>query len=302
MSFKNCFALFTILLFTNNIFAQVGVGTSNPTSAAMLEVSSQDNGVGDYKGFMFPRVPNVAARDAINASNLDQGLLVYVVEKGCLQMFNGIEWINVSCKIEALVGTATQNFETTPSDPNLPIYSETGSVKYTTEVEVPHYPNTDLYVSEFDAFGVNNGTASIILGPLNLSGSIDATFRVRLAGFALSHDSNGMDNTDTVKISISTTGPNGAFTEELLIMGGTNGSSNNNWGFEASRSVTTVFSGSGIPTSFTSGAGNNSSTGGISLLEITGIPNSNNVAVKIELLNNKANELWVIDDAQLIAN
>lgn len=296
MSFKNCFALLTILLFTNNIFAQVGVGTLNPTSAAMLEVSSQDNGVGDYKGFILPRVPDIAARDAINTSPADRGLLAYVVADRCLQMWNGVKWINVVCDT-ALIGSGSQNFETIPADPNLPIYSETGSGFYTTGSG--DYPNTPNYASGVRGYGVNNGAATLILGPVNVSANSDSTFKLRLAGFALNQSGNGMDNPDTVTISISTTGPGGVFSEELVIHGGSLGDSNNKWGFNANRAVATAYDGNDTPTSYISGDG---ITNGISYLEITGIPATANLAIKIELLNDKANELWVIDDAQLIAN
>lgn len=300
MSIKNHLILFTILLFANNIFAQVGIGTSNPTSSSMLEVSSQDDGVGNYMGFMFPRVPNIAARNAIAVSPSDQGLLVYVIEEECLQMFNGIKWINVTCESSIAVGASTQNFETTPAVPNLAIFDETGSGYYTTGLG--DFPNTALYVSGERGYGVSNGSSTLILGPVNASGNTDATFKLRLGGFALTQSSNGMDITDTVKISISTTGTGGTFSEELIILGGTANDSNNSWGFEATRTATVVYDGDGTPNSFTSGAGNNAATGGISFLEITGIPNSANLAIKVEMLNNKTNELWVIDDAEIIGN
>ncbi len=300
MSIKKYIVFFILFFFAKTVFAQVAVGTSNPSAAAMLEVSSQNNGLGNYMGFMFPRVPNIAARNAITVSPSDQGLLVYVVEEECLQMFNGIKWINVTCESSIAVGSSTQNFETTPAVPNLAIFDETGSGYYTTGLG--DFPNTALYVSGERGYGVSNGSSALTLGPVNVSGSTDATFKLRLAGFALTNASNGMDVTDTVKISISTTGTGGTFSEELLILGGAANDSNNTWGFDATRTATVVYDGDGTPTSFTSGTGNDGTTGGISFLEITGIPNSANLAVKIVLLNNKSNEQWVIDDAEIIGN
>ncbi|SDX44056.1 hypothetical protein [Aequorivita viscosa] len=300
MQFKNCLTLFIILFSASSVFAQVGIGTTNPSAVARMEVSSQTNGVGSYRGFTLPRVPNIAARDAIAATPTDNGLLVYVVDEGCLQMWNGIKWLNVACDSEITIGSATQNFEIIPASPNLPIYNDTGSGDYTTGLG--DFPNTPLYVSGDRGFGVSNGAVELVLGPVDISGVTDLTFKLRLAGFANSQVTNGMDSTDTVVISISTTGPEGTFTQELLIKGGSALDSNNNWGFDATRSVTTSYDGDDLPTEFVSGGGNNFSTGGISYLEITGIPNSTNLAIKIEMLNNKANELWVIDDAQIIAN
>lgn len=300
MQFKNCLTLFIILFSASSVFAQVGIGTTNPSAVARMEVSSQTNGVGSYRGFTLPRVPNIAARDAIAATPTDNGLLVYVVDEGCLQMWNGIKWLNVACDSVVTIGSATQNFEETPASPNFPIYSDTGSGLYTTGLG--DFPNTPLYSSAVRGFGVSNGSETLVLGPVNISGTTDLTFKLRLAGFANTNGANGMDSTDTIIISVSTDGPEGNFTQELLIYGGSAIDSNNNWGFDAVRSVTTTFDGDYTPTEFTSGAGNDASTGGISYLEITGIPNSENLAIKIEMLNNKANELWVIDDAQIIAN
>ena len=214
-------------------------------------------------------------------------------------MWNGIEWLNVACDI-ALIGSGTQTFETIPADPNLPIYSDTGSGFYTTGSG--DYPNTPHYAGGVRGFGVNNASATLILGPVNVASSPDATFKLRLAGFALNQAGNGMDDTDTVIISFSTTGPEGTFSEELRIQGGPLGDSNNQWGFNANRSVTTTYDGNGTPTSFTSGDGTDVTTGGITYLQVTGIPNSANLAIKIELVNDKANELWVIDNAEITGN
>src|SRR5690554_6919660 len=82
-----------------NSFAQVGIGTTNPSAASMLEISSQTNGMGDFKGFMPPRVPNENARDAISPTSLDYGLLVFVESIGCLQIWDRNGWNSVFCRI-----------------------------------------------------------------------------------------------------------------------------------------------------------------------------------------------------------
>jgi len=101
MLLKNYLLYFALFLFTCNSYSQVGIGTTNPSPAAMLEVSSQSNGVGDYKGFMPPRVPDIAARDAISPSVSDYGLLVFVENTGlatsCLQMWIGDSWVDITC-------------------------------------------------------------------------------------------------------------------------------------------------------------------------------------------------------------
>ncbi len=77
--------------------AQVGVGTPNPSEKATLEVSSQINGAGDYKGFMTARVATEAERDMITIDASDIGLQVFVTGTGCLDVFNGTDWEHIKC-------------------------------------------------------------------------------------------------------------------------------------------------------------------------------------------------------------
>ncbi len=84
-------------LLASNFYGQVGIGTTTPSRASMLEISSQTNGSGPYKGLMPPRVPHIAARDAINPTAEDEGLLIFVQSSRCLQIWTGISWENIYC-------------------------------------------------------------------------------------------------------------------------------------------------------------------------------------------------------------
>ena len=90
---------FLFLLFFGSYFlnAQVGIGTTTPSTASMLEVSSMSSD-GAYKGFMPPRV-TVAQRDLIAVRKQDLGLLVFVNDPQAniygLQVYNGVFWENV---------------------------------------------------------------------------------------------------------------------------------------------------------------------------------------------------------------
>ncbi|OAB77952.1 hypothetical protein [Cochleicola gelatinilyticus] len=77
--------------------AQVGIGTTNPSPASNLEVSGTTNGVGPYRGFMPPRVATIAQRDLIPATSTDVGLMIFVLDPGCLQLWDGDSWENVNC-------------------------------------------------------------------------------------------------------------------------------------------------------------------------------------------------------------
>lgn len=88
-----CFAFFSLIF--HGLTAQVGIGTINPSESAMLEISSRIDETGTYKGFMPPRVPDLAARNSINPSMEDEGLLVYVQTEHALFIWSGTSWETV---------------------------------------------------------------------------------------------------------------------------------------------------------------------------------------------------------------
>ena len=94
-------------------FAQVGIGTTNPSPASMLEVSSKLND-NNYVGLMPPRV-TLEQRDLINAKENDVGLLVFVNDpaknKQCLQIWNGLAWQDIHCLNDLSFSNIVQNFD-----------------------------------------------------------------------------------------------------------------------------------------------------------------------------------------------
>lgn len=299
MNAKSYFILIAMSMFLTNFYGQVGIGTVNPSPASMLEVSSTSDGGLTYKGLMPPRVPNVSARNAINPSVTDMGLLVFVESTKCLQIWSGTEWLDVKCFTDVVIPPTPvllgkQDFEVTPSSPVLPLFSETGGT-YTTGNGGK--PNTPLYVSSVRGYGVNATTGIVTLGPIDASPYSGATFKLRLGGFSKSL-SNGLENTDYVTISVSIDGVTGTFNNQLRIYGGPQYSDprNNTWGFDATGTASVAYDSNGMIRTFYSGSGN---IDGISYLEITGLPNSANLAFKILSSNNQNSELWVIDDAEV---
>lgn len=73
-------------------FAQVGIGTDAPSAKAALDVRSQIDGTGSHYGFMPPRVPDDAAKLSIAPTADDEGLLVFVMSTGQLEIWNGKNW------------------------------------------------------------------------------------------------------------------------------------------------------------------------------------------------------------------
>ncbi len=191
-----------------------------------------------------------------------------------------------SC-VPVLLGV--QDFEITPSTPTLTL---TEIIAGTFETGMGNFPNSNKYVSPDRGYGISNGTSEINLGAVDASGYSSATVNLHLASFS-GTSGNGADNGDTVIVAISTDGGT-TFSEEIRITG----NSNRRWDFNASGVATVAYDGDNVFSTFVSPSG----ATGITNVEITGIPNAVNVMIKITMLNNNANELWVIDDVEIFGN
>lgn len=286
---KNITFLINCLLMSSLAFSQVGIGTTEPAASSMLEVSSQTEGVGPYKGFMPPRVPDIASRNMINPSSSDFGLLVFIESNGCLQMWSGSDWINVRCSNNqsdpVLLGI--QNFEIIPGTPNLTATMSGGS--HTSGNG--GFPNSPMYVSPSRGYGVNSGEATILFGPVDASSYNSARFQMRLASFS-TISTNGADVGDTVFIAVSTNGGI-TYSNEINITG----NNNSRYDFDASGVATVAYDGNDFPLLAASPGGD--STTGIAKVEITGIPNATSLMFRVTLLNNNDYEIWVIDDVEV---
>lgn len=93
--------LFIFLCSSTLLFSQVGIGTTTPNTKSMLDVNSSSDGL-TYKGFMPPRVATNVQRNSINPGLQDFGLLIFVEESGCLQMWDGDSWEDVKCVTVAI--------------------------------------------------------------------------------------------------------------------------------------------------------------------------------------------------------
>lgn len=110
---KLCIVL--VSLMSQGLYSQVGIGTTSPTNTSMLEISSTSDGGATYKGFMPPRAPTILNRNAINPSVGDLGLIVFVEETECLQIWNGTAWEDIHC-LNTVINTGVyQNFDLSTS-------------------------------------------------------------------------------------------------------------------------------------------------------------------------------------------
>ncbi len=91
--------VFLFMLIPFVFFSQVGINTTTPSSASVLDVNSSGDGV-NFGGFMPPRV-SLAERNSINPSTSDDGLMVFLIDgtTRCVQLWNGVDstWDNVYC-------------------------------------------------------------------------------------------------------------------------------------------------------------------------------------------------------------
>jgi hypothetical protein len=108
---KKSLFFFALVIFATHLYCQVGIGTTTPSPASMLEIAGSSDGGTTYKGFMPPRVPDVAARDAINPTIADVGLSVFVENSGCLQIWNGTGWESMHCINNTGFVDLFQNFD-----------------------------------------------------------------------------------------------------------------------------------------------------------------------------------------------
>lgn len=89
--------LITLPLISFYSLSQVGIGTITPSPRSALEISSSSDGGIRYGGFIPPRVSNTAQRDAISPGFSDVGMLLFVEATGCLQIWDGDSWEDVTC-------------------------------------------------------------------------------------------------------------------------------------------------------------------------------------------------------------
>lgn len=279
-----------VLSISINLYGQVGIGTTTPSPAAMLEVSSTSDAGTTYKGMMPPRVPNVDARNLISPTADDVGLLVFVESNSCLQMWSGTVWVNVRCtnNASAPVLLGKHNFEVIPSEPDLPLTVNTAGIYFSGNGNVPNSPQ---YVSPVRGYGINDGIADVQFGPVDASAYNSATLKLHLASFS-ANSTNGADVTDDVFVSVSTNG-GVSFSNEIRVTG----NNNTRYDFNSTGIATVAYDGNNSPLIAASPAGDTAA--GMANIEITGIPNATDLVFKIIMQNNQANEFWIIDDVEV---
>ena len=187
------------------------------------------------------------------------------------------------------VTIASQDFETAPALPTLSFSNINGGNSTGTNPAAGLPSSANLFVSGVRGWQSVNTTTTLTFGNQSLSGYTNAFVDFRLAGMSV-NNTNGIDAGDIVTVSISVDGGT-TYSSELTIAGS---AANQRWAFSASGSTSITYDGNNTPTAVTS-----ASATGVSTVTIN-IPNANSqVRVRIAMLNNDANERWVIDDVRI---
>jgi len=294
--------VFTLALLCSVLYtmtAQVGVGTSTPSDAAMMEVSSTVSGT-NFKGFMPPRV-DISERDMIPVVAADVGLMVFVDDPvngvQCLQYYDGATWRCLGGASGTRTVVAMQDFETVPATPTLTfVDSGAGAVQTGTGGN----PVSNLFVSGSQGYGVNQNTATLDFAAVDLTSYTSGTLEVRLAAFSTTAATNGgIDNGDFMEVFISTDG-GATFSKELRYTG----TANALYDFTGTGVIESLVDEDNNETMHDALAGGGLLTGidAQATVQLLGIPNDNDVVIRIVLTNNGNRELWVIDDVVLYGN
>lgn len=276
----------------------IGTITISGVAAAdysILTLPSATLAVGASTTFVIRFDPSVVGlRDAtISIANNDLNENPYVFA------INGYGVDYIPCAFGALETIAVQDFETTPATPTWTYANSGASLSLSTGngYAVNGDGGTTAKFIGARALQNINGTGTVTMSNINTTQYSDVQLNVRIGAFSATA-SEGLDLTDRVRFSISSNGGS-TWSDEIIITG--NG--NSVWSFVSGiAAVNKTFTGTNLPTTSgpvtVPGVINYQTSEGYSSITLTNLPKSANLVVRI-ILNNNANEAWVIDNVTL---
>ena len=176
------------------------------------------------------------------------------------------------------------------------VFTLLGGFYYTGTTTASDSPASANYAAEgTHSRGVANGTATLTSGNIDTSGYSSIQMQFRLASYSVSSAANGADGTDIVTVEVS---PDGGTTYYRTVR--VLGNSNARWSWTSGTgNASTAYDGNASPVDFVPAAGGARTTDGYSTVIITSLPVASNLKIKITLLNNDANERWLVDDFKI---
>jgi len=146
------------------------------------------------------------------------------------------------------------------------------------------------------SYGVSGNSATITSNTIDSSAGSVMSLSFKLASFSINSVGNGADAGDNVKVAVST--DNGTTWNETLQI---NGASNACWSFTSGTgTASTAYDGDATAVTIAPAGGGLRTTDGYSTVTITNLPQSPTLKYRITMLNNDANERWLVDTIQFI--
>lgn len=175
------------------------------------------------------------------------------------------------------------------------LFSVTGTVVYKTgnSASGDRPSSSPLFSEGTHGLSVSNKTVTLTSSSINTALYEEINLTMNLASFSVNSSGNGADAGDTFTISISS--DNGTSYRDVLMI---KGNSNACWGFSDALKKSVDFAGTTVVTTFTPDANLNTDKG-FGNLEILNLPSVSNLKVKIAIVNDNNNELFVIDNFQI---
>lgn len=154
-------------------------------------------------------------------------------------------------------------------------------------------PATSALASEgTHSYGISSGTATLLSNAdINTSGYTSVFMTIRLASFSITSTGNGADAGDNVTVEVSPDGGTTWYSTVRVL-----GNANAYWAYSATGNASTAYDGNATPVDFQPAGGASRTTDGYSTITVTGLPSISNLRFRIKLLNDSANERWLVDD------
>ena len=192
---------------------------------------------------------------------------------------------------------SAQNFETNPpaDEMTYKIAGIGGTASSYSGMSPSDYflGDSPFYADGAKGFGINNSVRYIDFDAVNTNSYSNIRLSFKLAAFATT-TAQGLDQTDKVTVFVSTDGV--TYYEQIIITG------NNNayWSYNAAGTASTAYSTSAPETFRPSSTEGLHDSDGLGTVQITGLPATAQLFVRIEIISNRAEEIWIVDKVQLI--
>ncbi len=194
------FLLFLLVLFSVQVFAQTGIGTTTPDASAKLDVSSSN------KGFLPPRVALTATNSASPVTNPANGLMVFNTVTAGSSPFQvvpgyyywdgvGLKWVSLSTTVGNVQNQAV--FRSTSN-------TAYGNAVSTWNSRFNNMASGDLTVTSNTNFALSNGIYKIEWGLpyqtgstyniMQLQENVSSTWSAFLSDGSFANVGNGGDS------------------------------------------------------------------------------------------------------------